>query len=114
MSVTGFPPFWSVIVCDPLAYVPPTMPTLAEPPFSETSLKIGSLSGNVPPTLTSCALPLTEIVAVFDGVAGGGGGGGGCEASRLESVPLAPASAGAGGAAACEPVAASPCGANGS
>src|SRR5918992_5216144 len=39
------------------------MPILAVEPLSDTSLKIGSLSGNEPPTATSCSSPLTEIVA---------------------------------------------------
>src|SRR5918992_5271695 len=40
------------------------MPILAVEPFSDTSLKIGSLYGNEPPTATSCLSPLIEIVAL--------------------------------------------------
>jgi hypothetical protein len=64
ISVTGLPPLCRVIVCEPLAYVPPTMPILAVCPVSAVSLKIGSIGVNVPPTVTVLVLPLTLISAL--------------------------------------------------
>src|SRR5918995_244306 len=42
------------------------MPTLAVPRLRDTSRKIGSSSGNEPPGETSCRVPFTAIVTVFE------------------------------------------------
>ena len=63
ISVTGLPPFERVIACEPDAYVPPTIPTLAERLVSAVSLKIGSFSGNLPPNRTVVVCPITHSYA---------------------------------------------------
>src|ERR671910_2566006 len=42
------------------------MPTLAVPRLRDTSRKIGSPSGNDPPGETSCSVPFTAIMTVFE------------------------------------------------
>src|SRR5215212_11040659 len=68
------------------------MPILAALLASETSLKIGSLAGNVPPMVTAEATPLTETFAVAAGAAAGADrrsalGSGRRSATRADGLP---------------------------
>jgi hypothetical protein len=75
-SVTGWPTF-TVSVCEPPSYEPPTTETFAAVAVSETSWNMGLDAGNAEPALTVSDVPLTEMTADVGAGFGADGGAGG-------------------------------------